>query len=91
MNDESQDAGVLATIVERIEEQWLPRALDLKAKVDEGGPVDDMDIGFLEQVFADTGQLKPLLERHPEHQDLAARIMNLYLEITTRALANEHK
>lgn len=91
MNSESQDAGVIAAIVERLEEQRLPRALDLKAKVDQGGLLDDMDIGFLEHVFADTNKLKPLLERHPEYQDLAARMMNLYLEITTKALENEQK
>ena len=48
MNSESQDAGVIAAIVERLEEQRLPRALDLKAKVDQGGMLDDMDIEFLE-------------------------------------------
>lgn len=91
MNSESQDAGVISVIVERLEEQRLPRALDLKAKVDQGSVLDDMDIAFLEHVFADTNQLKPLLARHPEYQELAARMLNLYLEITTKALENEPK
>ena len=88
---ETKDAGVLAVIVERMEQQRLPRALDLKAKVDEGGVLDDLDIEFLEQVFADSNELKPLLARHPEYQDLAARMMALYRDITTKALANENK
>ena len=33
--------------------------------------------------------LKPLLDRHPEYQELAARMMSLYHAITTQALANE--
>jgi len=88
---ESKDAGVLAVIVERMEQQRLPRALDLKAKVDEGGVLDDLDIEFLELVFTDSNELKPLLARHPEYQDLAARMMALYREITTKALENENK
>ena len=88
---ENKDAGVLAVIVARMEQQRLPRAIDLKTKVDQGGVLDDLDIEFLEQVFADSNELKPLLVRHPEYQDLAARMMALYREITTKALANENK
>ena len=51
--------------------------------------LDDMDIAFLERVFADTEEVKPYLARHPEYQDLAARMARLYEEITTRALENE--
>ena len=91
MVNESQDKGIAAVIVERMEEQRLPRALDLKAKVDEGGVLDDMDIDFLEKVFADSNELKPLLARHPEYQELAGRMMSLYHAITTKALENEPK
>lgn len=91
MVNEIEDTGVLVAIVERMETQRLPRALDLKAKVDQGGVLDDLDIDFLERVFADCDELKPMLERHPEYQDLAARMMNLYHAITEKALANEPK
>ena len=89
MVDENEDNGVLLAIVERMETQRLPRALDLKAKVDAGGVLDDLDIDFLERLFADCNELKPMLVRHPEYQDLAARMMSLYHAITERALANE--
>lgn len=91
MEEKSQDAGVLAVIVERLQEQRLPRALDLKAKVDQGVVLDELDIEFLDRVFTDTDELKPLLVRHPEYQDLAARMMGLYREITAKALENEKK
>ena len=89
MENETEDHGVLAAIVERIEEQDLPRAIDLKDKLDQGGVLDDMDIAFLERVLADADELRPLLYRHPEHQALAARLMDLYHAITTLALKNE--
>ena len=90
MVDENEDSGVVLAIVERMETQRLPRALDLKAKVDAGGVLDDPDIDFLERVFADCTALKPFLARHPEYQDLAARMMSLYHAITAKALDNEN-
>ncbi len=86
---DSMDEGVLTVIVERMQEQRFPRALELKAKVDAGETLDDFDIDFLERVFEDCTRLKPLLDRHPDYQELAARMMNLYHAITTQALANE--
>jgi hypothetical protein len=91
MANETTDTGVLAVIVKRMEEQRLPRALELKDKVDQGGVLDDSDIDFLERVFADCNELKPLLARNPEYQELAGKMMNLYLTITTKALENESK
>ena len=93
MNDatdnEAEDHGILAVSIERLEEQDIPRAIDLKDKLDQGGVLDEMDIGFLERVFVEAQELKPLVERHPEHLALAARLMDLYHAITTQALKNE--
>ena len=86
---DSMDEGVLTVIVERMQEQRFPRALELKAKVDAGETLEDFDIDFLEKVFEDCTSLKPLLGRHPQYQELAARMMSLYHAITTQALANE--
>lgn len=89
MNAPSNDDGVIAVLVERLEKQRLPRALSLKDKVDSGELLDEFDLQFLEQVFADAGNLKPLVDRHPEYQELASRMVHLYKEITDRAMENE--
>jgi hypothetical protein len=91
MNNPTQDAGVLQTLIERLNSQRLPRALALKDKVDRGETLSEFDIRLLEEVFADAHHIQPLVERHPEHQDLVARVLHLYKEILDKALDNEKK
>jgi hypothetical protein len=91
MTDTENDAALIQVLVERLEKIRLPVALELKEKVDRGEVLNDLDINFLEEVFQDTENIKPLLDRHPEWQSLAANMVSLYNEITTKALANEQK
>ena len=85
----SDDVGVVTVLVERLERQRLPRALDLEAKVKGGAVLDELDSGFLDQVLEDAAKLRPLLEKHPEYQHLAAQMLDLYRGIVAQALKNE--
>jgi hypothetical protein len=89
MSESSEDLGVITVLLERLETQRLPRALALKDKVDRGELLDEFDLGFLNEVFADASNLRPLAARHPEYQELAARMMHLYKQITDKALENQ--
>ena len=89
MTESSEDLGVVTVLLQRLEAQRLPRALALKDKVDRGELLDDFDLGFLEEVFAEHSSIRPYLAQHPEYQELAARMMHLYKEITDRGLQNE--
>jgi hypothetical protein len=91
MTDSSKEAALIQVLVERLEKIRLPVALDLKEKVDRGEVLNDLDIGFLEEVLGDVGKIKPLLDRHPEWHELAGRMASLYSDITTKALQNESK
>jgi ATP-dependent helicase/DNAse subunit B len=91
MTEKSEDAGVIAVLVQRFEGERLPRALDLKEKVDQGETLNDIDIAFLEQVLEDANKLGPLLERHDEYHKLVAQATSLYKEITDKALENEKR
>jgi hypothetical protein len=91
MTDEDSDQGVIQAIVDRLEKHRLPMALQLQEKVNRGETLNDLDLAFLDNVFQDTRKLKGLLDRHPDWQPLATRMINLYKEITTRALENEQR
>ena len=89
MTDDKNDDGLIFVLMERFEKFRLPRAISLKEKVDGGAVLDDYDVAFLEEVFSDSNKIKPLLDRHPEYQELATRVITLYREITEKALENE--
>ena len=84
-----KETGILAVLLERLEKQRLPRILSLKEKVDGGTPLDDQDLDFLEKVMKDANKAIPFIDKHPEYQLLATKLMALYNEITEKALELE--
>ena len=84
-----EDSGVAEALVERFEKWVLPYALDIKAKLDEGEKLDDHDIHFLESELKQVHQIKSLVDRMPEYQNLYMRAISLYEEIAERAVEAE--
>lgn len=91
MSTSSTDKGVASALIHRFESQRLPRALELKARVDKGETLTDSDVSFLEDVFRDAQSIKPMVARNPEWGSLVAQATDLYHQITTQALENEKK
>ncbi len=90
MTESSTDAGTIQVLVEQLEKRELPRLLSMKEKVEAGEVLEDFDIEFLDQLIKDANTTKPLLDRHPEWQPLAAKVFVLYKEITEKALENQN-
>jgi hypothetical protein len=84
-----KDLGVIAVLAKRMVEERLPKALALKERVDRGEVLNELDLAFLEQVVADANAARPLMKDNPRVADVAGRMMQLYKEITTKALENE--
>ena len=91
MTDESKqkEEGIVEALIERFEKWRLPRALDIKGKVDRGEKLDDFDINFLEKVLRDAEEIKPYVDKRPDYQALCTRAIALYGEITKKGLENE--
>jgi hypothetical protein len=89
MKTTSEDQGVLQVLLERLNEQRLPRLLALKDRVDAGEQLTDEDLDFLRGVLEDADRVKPIIDRNPQYHDLAVRVVRLYSEITAKALENE--
>jgi len=76
-------------LLERLNKQRLPRALELKKRVDAGGKLEEGDIDFLHRVFEDANHVQGVIAKHPEYEKLVAQLISLYSEITKKALENE--
>jgi hypothetical protein len=89
MAEVSKETGVLVALARRMTDERLPKALALKERVDRGQVLNELDLRFLEQVVEDTRRIQPILESNPRAKEVAGRMLQLYREITQKALQNE--
>jgi hypothetical protein len=89
MTKSRKDAGTILVLLNRLNEQRMPRALELKERVDRGECLGDYDMQFLKSVFTDAGTARRLAGKYPEYQPLVDRISSLYAEITRKAAENQ--
>jgi hypothetical protein len=89
MNNEAIESGVIQALLDRFNQQRLPKLLNLKERVDRGEKINNLDIEHLKQIFSDANQIKSVVDKHPEFQPLVTQAMSLYKQVSDKALENE--
>ncbi len=89
--EEINDTGIIQVILQRFEQQRLPRMVEIKENLDQGISLSEFDIEYLSTALHDAKFILPYLERHPEYEPLLAKVFHFYKLITDQALADEKK
>jgi len=89
MSDPPLDAGTTQALLERLVKFRLPRALELKRRVDAGERMTDVEIAFLKSLLEDAQQSQTFVVQHPELHAVGARLVELYEHIVRKATDNE--
>ncbi len=87
-DSDAEDAGTLAVQLENAK-RGIPNLIAIKDRIDGGDTLSDIEIAELEDVFERARSMIHVYDEHPEVQDIVARVVSMYLRITTKALENE--
>lgn len=90
LSQEEIDEGTIAALLQRSRRR-IPNLIAIKKRLEAGGTLSGLEITELERMIEGAKDTRALFERHPEYQELVARIISLYDEITEMAVANEEK
>ena len=91
MSDESDDLGTIQALLDRMQKYRLPRAMEIKERVDAGERLTESEFEFLQRVIADAQDWQRLVKDHPEFHPLASQILQLISDIVGKALENQQK
>ena len=91
LTEEEIDQGTLQAVAENAVKMVIPRALDLKEKLDEGETLNDYDLVFLEEALQEYVSIRHIIEEHPEWSAFATRMADLCNDIVGEAIEVEKK
>lgn len=87
-DQQEDEEGAIAAQLENAR-RGIPNLLATKERIDEGDTLSDLEIANLEEFFERARHMIHIYDEHPEVQDLVAKIISLYVQITTKAVENE--
>jgi len=91
MTEFSNDLGIAIVLLERLTTEIIPKAKGIQRRLAGGEQLDHWDRQLLEELIRDAERIKPLVDRHPEYQELYCQVAHLYKQITDQAVLNEKR
>lgn len=91
MEKSEADKLIIDALFKRFTEHRLPRALDIEKKVNAGEILNHSDLTFLEVVLDDAKYVLQYSDKYPEYQEIVRKAIQMYSDITQKALENEQK
>lgn len=85
----TRDHGIAISLMKSLTRERLPRAMEMKQRVDLGEQLEVHELDYLREVFHDFREHWGLLQRHPEYQKIFAQAVGLFHGIVIKALQNE--
>ena len=85
------ELGIIDAVLDELQQHTLPRALDLRRKVDAGEPLEELDLIFLEEVMERLREAGRYAQHHPDWEPLYSRLIDLYHHITSKGLENAQR
>jgi hypothetical protein len=89
MSASKKELGTIQAVLNRLNEERIPRALRLHSKVKSGERLSDQDMVFLQRVLEEANSMRSLVAEQPQYQPLLTRLTALYSGIVTAGLENE--
>jgi hypothetical protein len=81
--------GIMIVLMEEFKNKTLPDSLWIKNRLDKGELLNDGDMEFLVNALESACVVKNLIDKQPEWQPVFAGAVNLYENITAKALENQ--
>lgn len=89
MFEPNHETGKITVLLNRLSTQRLPRLFGIKAKVDRGERIADIDLRYLRDILDTTLVCHVDWSKHPDLHGIIGGVINLYRDITSKALDNE--
>jgi hypothetical protein len=91
MVNPKQQEGMMVALMQRFKMRRLPRIMEIKGHVDQGGRLGEYDRIFLGEVMQDAQRNIRHVEDIPECKHLFIQLSHLYKQIMEKAIANEKR
>ena len=85
-----KELGVVQAVLERYNREWLPVLLEMRAKVDSGGILNERESSLLGKAIEEARGGAAFAKSHPEFKSLIEKATALYDHIAARNKENDN-